>query len=271
MWWRMYSGHNCTNYVAYRLVKRRHVRRAPWSGTGMAYNWGRANSDITDQKPMVGAVAWWKQQRAGAGSSGHVAYVEKVLSPTKIVISEDSWSGDFHWRTITKSGGSWPTGFIHFDDRAVAAPDAARRQRPRPRSGKPPDRDRRPVVGRPRRTRSSGSPTARRSPAPPRPASRPRSRCSQGAPAVGARDGQPRGYVDGRVHSPSRPPGSARARMARTSARRRSPAPPRVDEVLTVRAGRLVAAPGLDVDPLVRRRQAHHRRHAAPACSSART
>ena len=32
-----------------------------------------------------------------------MAYVEQVLSATKIIISEDSWSGDFHWRKLKKS------------------------------------------------------------------------------------------------------------------------------------------------------------------------
>ncbi len=99
MWWRMYSGHNCTNYVAYRLVKGGMSAERPWGSTGMAYNWGTANKKITDQTPMVGAVAWWNKNSGGVGSSGHVAYVERVISNTKIVISEDSWSGDFHWRT----------------------------------------------------------------------------------------------------------------------------------------------------------------------------
>jgi surface antigen len=118
MWWRMYSGHNCTNYVAYRLVKGGMSPERPWDGTGMAYNWGRANRSITDDTPMVGAVAWW-DAGDGVGSSGHVAYVQQVLSNRKIVISEDSWSGDFHWRVIRKRGGGWPTGFVHFDDRDV--------------------------------------------------------------------------------------------------------------------------------------------------------
>ena len=121
MWWRMYAGHNCTNYVAYRLVRGGMSSARPWSGSGNADNWGRAKSGITDHRPMVGAVAWWKRNVPGAGSSGHVAYVEQVLSPTRIVISEDSWSGDFHWRRISKSGTGWPTGFIHFDDRSVVA------------------------------------------------------------------------------------------------------------------------------------------------------
>jgi len=121
MWWRMYPGHNCTNYVAYRLVKGGMSAERPWNGSGNADNWGRAKRGITDGKPMVGAVAWWKRNVPGAGSSGHVAYVEKVLSRRRIVISEDSWSGTFHWRKLVKSGSGWPSGFIHFNDRKVAA------------------------------------------------------------------------------------------------------------------------------------------------------
>lgn len=120
MYWRMYSGHNCTNYVAYRMVKNGMPNTRPWTGEGDADNWGRAMSSITDQTPMVGAVAWWKANTPGAGSSGHVAYVERVVSSTEIVISEDSWGGDFHWRTIVKSGRGWPSGFVHFNDQVLA-------------------------------------------------------------------------------------------------------------------------------------------------------
>ena len=79
---------------------------------------------ITDDRPMVGAVAWWKANVPGAGSVGHVAYVEQVVSRRKIVISEDSWSGDFRWKTITRRGTGWPSGFIHFNDREVRATTA---------------------------------------------------------------------------------------------------------------------------------------------------
>jgi len=120
MYWRMYAGHNCTNYAAYRMVKAGMPNERPWSGSGMAYNWGIANSDITDQTPKVGAIAWWNRNTGGVGSSGHVAYVEKVVSSREIVISEDSWGGDFHWRRIVKDGSGWPTGFIHFKDQPPA-------------------------------------------------------------------------------------------------------------------------------------------------------
>lgn len=121
MYWRMYAGHNCTNYVAYRMIKAGMSTERPWTGSGNADNWGRAMSSITDTTPRVGAVAWWKAGVVGAGSSGHVAYVEKVVSSTEIVISEDSWNGDFDWRTIVKDGPGWPSGFIHFVDKSLEA------------------------------------------------------------------------------------------------------------------------------------------------------
>jgi surface antigen len=124
MYWRMYSGHNCTNYAAYRMIKAGMSAERPWDGTGMAYNWGHARSDITDGRPTVGAIAWWDRYDNGIGSSGHVAYVERVVSADEIVISEDSWSGDFHWRTITRDSGRWPTGFVHFVDKAIQNTEA---------------------------------------------------------------------------------------------------------------------------------------------------
>ena len=119
MYWRMYSGHNCTNYAAYRVIKNGGPASRPWSGGGNASEWGLRMKNITDQVPAVGAIAWWGRYDNGSGSAGHVAYVERVVSPTQIVVSEDSWGGTFHWSTITKSGGRWPTGFIHFTDKQV--------------------------------------------------------------------------------------------------------------------------------------------------------
>ena len=116
----MYTGHNCTNYVAYRLIQSGMPDARPWSGSGNASNWGVAMASITDQTPTVGSVAWYKSGVAPAGPNGHVAYVEQVISDTEIVVSEDYWGGDFHWRRITKTGGGWPSGFIHFNDRVVA-------------------------------------------------------------------------------------------------------------------------------------------------------
>ncbi len=124
MYWLMYSGHNCTNYAAYRMVRSGMRNERPWSGGGNAMYWGTEMRRITDDRPMVGAVAWWKANVPGAGSVGHVAYVERVVSRRKIVVSEDSWGGDFGWKTITRRGSGWPSGFIHFNDREVRATTA---------------------------------------------------------------------------------------------------------------------------------------------------
>ena len=58
MWWRMYTGHNCTNYAAYRMVRSGLPNVRPWSGNGNATYWGAKMSGITNKTPAVGAVAW---------------------------------------------------------------------------------------------------------------------------------------------------------------------------------------------------------------------
>lgn len=119
MYWRMYAGHNCTNYAAYRMIQSGLPNVRPWSGGGNATYWGTSMASITDQTPTVGSIAWWKAGVRPAGSAGHVAYVEKVVSPDEIIVSQDSWGGDFSWARITRTGGGWPSGFIHFNDASV--------------------------------------------------------------------------------------------------------------------------------------------------------
>lgn len=113
-YWNMYTGTNCTNYVAYRLITTNGMSTTrPKSGVGNAEDWGRVMSSITDSRPTIGSVAWW-------GTTGHhVAYVEKVVSSTEIWVSESNWAGAFDWRKIVKSGSGWPDGFIHFADTKI--------------------------------------------------------------------------------------------------------------------------------------------------------
>ena len=128
LFWRMAGDHNCTNYVAYLLVKKGMVNVRPWVGDGNAYAWGDFTKDIRDSTPVVGAVAWWDKNRAPASATGHVSYVERVISKNEIIVSEDNWKGEFRWKRITKSGGGWPSAFIHLkDSRTPKAPayDAA--------------------------------------------------------------------------------------------------------------------------------------------------
>jgi surface antigen len=113
--WGFYQG-QCTSWVAYRLNQLNGIgfsnayRGQHW---GNAANWGTAARNLgisVNGTPAPGSVAWY--------SSGHVAYVEKVNSPTSVVISEMNYdyANGFRVRTITTSSG-WPTGFIHVADR----------------------------------------------------------------------------------------------------------------------------------------------------------
>jgi surface antigen len=118
-YWNMFTGHNCTNYVAFRLVQGGMSNLRPAADAGQsnarlsAYLWGLVYASKTDSSAKVGSVAWWGS--GSAGSIGHVAYVERV-DGDGITVSEDSSSGnDFDWKKITRAQG-WPTGFIHFDD-----------------------------------------------------------------------------------------------------------------------------------------------------------
>jgi surface antigen len=115
--WSMRSGHNCTNYVAYRLTHGRSVPRPP--GANDSGTWGQAARTAgipVSRTPRVGSVAWWNPGYHGASPGGHVAYVEAVRRDGSIVISEDHLGGTFMWRVLKRKGRAWPSGFIHFKD-----------------------------------------------------------------------------------------------------------------------------------------------------------
>jgi hypothetical protein len=113
-YWTQVTGHNCTNYIAYRLTHGgRMVARPP--GTAGAATWAaaaRAWGVPVDDRPKVGDVAWWPAGVPGS-PTGHVAYVEQVMSDGSILVSEDNLGGDFDWRKLTRGTG-WPSGFIHY-------------------------------------------------------------------------------------------------------------------------------------------------------------
>ena len=136
MYWRMYSGHNCTNYAAYRMVKAGLPNTRPWTGGGNATYWGTSMKPRSPTPPRrVGPVAWWKAGVYPAGSAGHVAYVEKVVSADEIIVSMDSWHGDFSWARVTTATKGWPSGFVHFKDVQIANTAVPEDHRHRPRSG----------------------------------------------------------------------------------------------------------------------------------------
>ena len=108
-YWRQSTGHNCTNYVAYRLVKNGLPNTSP-PPVRQRLQLGSGLPEPDQRRPgrRVGRLV-----EQSFSSTGHVAYVEKVVSADEILVSEDNWGGDFRWRKITRSGGNWPDGFIH--------------------------------------------------------------------------------------------------------------------------------------------------------------
>ncbi|MEH3033821.1 MAG: CHAP domain-containing protein [Aeromicrobium erythreum] len=119
--WHQSKGHNCTNYVAFRLTHGRRTARPP--GTYSASTWLAAakkvgaTSTSDPSKARPGDVAWWGAKQRGASSSGHVAYVEAV-SGTTVTMSEDNAlsSGADGFRRWTAAPGhvQFPVQFIRF-------------------------------------------------------------------------------------------------------------------------------------------------------------
>ena len=108
MHWRMYSGHNCTNYVAWRLS----VDGVPQPKylLGNARDWApRAKSHgvpVTNT-PAVGAVGAWPGRN-------HVVYIDEVRADS-LLITEDSYSTKRYRKYISYPGErNYPTQFIHF-------------------------------------------------------------------------------------------------------------------------------------------------------------
>jgi surface antigen len=113
--WGALSGHNCTNYVAYRLAYRDRVVARPY-GSASAITWRAAaiKSGVpVSSTPRVGDVAWW-DAGAPAGTSGHVAMVEQVFSDGSVLVSHDNVVDDFAYSRFTKGGTYYPDAFLRF-------------------------------------------------------------------------------------------------------------------------------------------------------------
>ncbi|MGH3456811.1 CHAP domain-containing protein [Aeromicrobium sp.] len=117
MHWRMYSGHNCTNYVAYRL--KRDGVPMPSYRLGNADTWApnaKRNGVRVDSTPTVGAVGAWPGRR-------HIVYVDQVGS-NYLIISEDNWpgyypKGMYRKLKVFKGERGYPTQFIHFKGKST--------------------------------------------------------------------------------------------------------------------------------------------------------
>lgn len=117
MHWRMYGGHNCTNYVAYRLG-RDGVPEPPYL-LGNATTWAsraKAHGVRVDGTPEVGAVGAWPGRN-------HIVYVDEV-GPGYLITSEDNYPGYYPkgmYRKIKvfKGERAYPTQFIHFKGKST--------------------------------------------------------------------------------------------------------------------------------------------------------
>jgi surface antigen len=118
-YWGQYGGHNCTNYVAYRF-QNAGIGKPGWLGIGNADMWGVWAAGITNGAPSVGSIAWWSASSAYGVYGGHVSIVEQVNADGSFIDSDDNYGGDFDWRKYTPGSRDWPTGFIHYNDAALA-------------------------------------------------------------------------------------------------------------------------------------------------------
>ena len=97
MYWRMYSGHNCTNYAAYRMIQAGMSTERPWGGTGMAYNWGHAGPT----SPTSGRASGpWR-----GGTATPVASVPAATSRTS-----SGWSPPTRSSSARTPGAATSTG-----------------------------------------------------------------------------------------------------------------------------------------------------------------
>jgi surface antigen len=124
-YWRMVSGDECTNYVAYAESQAFGVR-TPRYLLGNAYQWpgnAAAHGVRVNRTPSVGAVAVWAGDAYGIGPDGHVAVVEQVgPHDAYIVISQQhllNEANGYDWTRINagfpaQTWQPWPSLFIHF-------------------------------------------------------------------------------------------------------------------------------------------------------------
>lgn len=123
-YWTMAPDHNCTNYVAWRLISAGMRPNIKWLHN--ASEWARearAKDIQVDHIPEVGAVAQWNAGSPGS-YSGHVAYVEAV-GEGWILISEDNYaSGPRKVEVVRPGTPRWPSNFIHFITPRVTPPTA---------------------------------------------------------------------------------------------------------------------------------------------------
>ncbi len=126
----MAPGHNCTNYVSYRLKQDGFRSHVTWlRNAGFWADNARSKGIPVDKVPVVGAVAHWYPGSGGMSSAGHVAYVTAVSARAIIIIEDNYSSGPLQIRRIPRGSDRYPDTFIHFTGpRSLEAIKQKRRQ-----------------------------------------------------------------------------------------------------------------------------------------------
>mgnify|MGYP003385538327 CR=1 FL=1 len=138
--WQFYER-ECTSFVAWRLNNDNNVAfsnnmRGPNQVVGHfgnAETWSANAVQIgytSNSSPAPGAVAWYAANYHGAGSVGHVAYVDTVNQDGSITVEEYNAQAvpndhSYRVRTILANSSTWPSGFIHVKDRPLTTSDEA--------------------------------------------------------------------------------------------------------------------------------------------------
>lgn len=130
--WDFFSR-ECTSFVAWRIndsngVYFANTMTGPNGKTatfGNGVNWMTAATSIGytyNTTPTARSIAWWGDDYHGAGSTGHVAYVDSVTmngsQVAGITVEQYNWGiplnqGNYSTLYIPVGSGNYPEGFIH--------------------------------------------------------------------------------------------------------------------------------------------------------------
>ncbi|MBO3744442.1 CHAP domain-containing protein [Streptosporangiaceae bacterium NEAU-GS5] len=104
-----YEG-ECVSFAAWAIRADGMAQSKSTDWLGNADMWKGA---YVDSAPHAGDVAQWDDNRNGAGSLGHVAYVAAVNGDGTVKVYEYNW-GNFHRLNIRTIPASAPSRYLHF-------------------------------------------------------------------------------------------------------------------------------------------------------------
>lgn len=122
-----FFNRECVSFAAWRMNQQMGWKpgkpypftKATMNGIGNAEDWGpklAAKGYKVDNKPEVGAIAWWEGFRGIATSAaGHVAVVKEVKGNGQVVIEQYNAVPPHAYSTMTISVNE-PSGYIHVAD-----------------------------------------------------------------------------------------------------------------------------------------------------------